>query len=199
MAPHNFADSLARPVNVLIPSLPDCQAGWRPVIAPRRPGEPFVQSGPVTNHHDQGLGEYEVEFFGETDDDDGPVLTWIKKDLTPLQRRALGKAMEHVLQRLGVSVCGTRFGRQLGGGLFEFRLQESAEEILFQFGLLGENQVPPEHERILLRVFCHAYGQKIVLLLHGYDKGKDPSERQQASEIEEARRRLASWRQVHRT
>ena len=35
-------------------------------------------------------------------------------------------------------------------GLFEFRLRE---------------------ENVLLRVFCHAHGSKIVLPLSGYDKG----------------------------
>ena len=147
---------------------------------------------------DPNSAEFELEFFGETDLDDGPVLTWITRDLSPLQRRALGKAMEHVLQRLGVGVCGTRFGRQLGGGIFEFRLADSAEEILFQVGLLGEDRVPPEHDRILLRVFCHAYGRRIVLLLHGYDKGKDPSKRRQEEEIVEARRRLVNWRKTQR-
>jgi phage-related protein len=45
-------------------------------------------------------------------------------------------------------------------------------------------------EDILLRVFCAARGDKIVLLLHGYDKGKDPSDKRQQTEIAEAKRRL---------
>jgi len=56
------------------------------------------------------------------------------------------------------------------GGLFEFRLRDSA---------------------LLLRVFCHAYGDRIVLLLHGYDKGVDPSDKRQAREIAEA---TSTWK-----
>jgi len=43
----------------------------------------------------------------------------------------------------------------------------------------------------LLRVFCHATGDRVILLLGGYDKGKDPARRRQDHEIEVARRRLA--------
>jgi hypothetical protein len=46
---------------------------------------------------------------------------------------------------------------------------------------------------VLLRIFCHAYGDRVVLLLGGYDKGVAPSSRQQAKEIETARSRLRSF------
>jgi hypothetical protein len=36
---------------------------------------------------------------------------------------------------------------------------------------------------VLLRVFCHAYGAKVVLLLNGYDKAADPRDRRQQREI----------------
>jgi hypothetical protein len=49
-------------------------------------------------------------------------------------------------------------------------------------------------ERILLRVFCHAYGDRVILLLGGYDKGSAPSKSMQRSEIAAARARL----RVHR-
>jgi hypothetical protein len=48
---------------------------------------------------------------------------------------------------------------------------------------------------LLLRVFCHAYGNQIMLLLSGYDKGEDPSDRRQQREIAEPRKRLTAWRQ----
>lgn len=57
----------------------------------------------------------------------------------------------------------------------------------------GKGQkLPPE--AILLRVFCHAYGDRVVLLLGGYDKGEDTSKKRQAKEIEEARARLRRWK-----
>jgi hypothetical protein len=88
--------------------------------------------------------------------------------------------MDRNLQRLGVGVCGTEFGRQLGGGLFEFRLRTES---------LGEGA----EKKPVLRVFCHAYGRKVVLLVGGYDKGEDPSPRRQQAEIGVARWRLADW------
>jgi putative component of toxin-antitoxin plasmid stabilization module len=114
---------------------------------------------------------YRIEFY---QDEAGrkPVLRWIKEELTPRKRRVLGAAMNEILQHQGLGVCGTAFGRQLGDGLFEFRLREKG---------------------LLLRVLCHAYGDKLILLLGGYDKAEDPSAKRQQSEIEEARRRLRAW------
>jgi hypothetical protein len=124
------------------------------------------------------VAAYELEFY-QDERGDSPVLRWIREELTRTQRAALGRAMRDVLQEKGVGVCGTEFGRHLGKGLFEFRLRRSVEEA---------------GETILLRVFCHAYGNRIVLLLGGYDKGADPSPRRQGDEIGVARRRLADWR-----
>lgn len=47
---------------------------------------------------------------------------------------------------------------------------------------------------ILLRVYCHAYGDKIVLLLAGYDKGADPSKKHENKEIQLARKRLTEFK-----
>ncbi|MBL8954251.1 MAG: hypothetical protein JNK82_25965 [Myxococcaceae bacterium] len=94
-----------------------------------------------------------------------------------------------MLQELGIDVCATKFGKQLGGGLFEFRLRQAAGDA--GKDTAGTN-LPPEE--VLLRVFCHAYGDKIVLLLGGYDKGEDPSRRRQNVEIAEARTRLQRWK-----
>jgi hypothetical protein len=125
----------------------------------------------------RAVATYRLEFY-EDERGDKPVLRWIREELTRTQRAALGQAMRDVLQAKGIGVCGTEFGKQLGKGLFEFRLRRSVEEA---------------GERILLRVFCHAYGNKIVLLLGGYDKGADPSPHRQDHEIALARHRLADW------
>ena len=117
--------------------------------------------------------------FYETSQDEKPVLRWIKEDLSVRQRRALGYAVYRLLQRYGVSVCDTEFGRQLGGGLFEFRLRLQAG------GANGESA--------LLRVFCHAAGDRVILLLGAYDKGKDPGRRRQDREINVARHRLGEY------
>jgi hypothetical protein len=130
----------------------------------------------------RAVATYRLEFY-EDERGDKPVLRWIREELTRTQRATLGQAMREVLQEKGIGVCGTEFGRQLGKGLFEFRLRRSVDEA---------------GERMLLRVFCHAYGDRVVLLLGGYDKGADPSPHRQGEEIGVARRRLVDWRRRYR-
>ncbi len=133
------------------------------------------------------MTQYGLEFYGD-ENGDKPVLRWVREELTRTQRFALGQAMRQQLQRKGVGVCGTAYGKQLGKGLFEFRLRRDASAT----ALPGQRAGEPV--RLLLRVFCHAYGDRIVLLLGGYDKGADPSPRRQGEEIALARGRLADWR-----
>lgn len=114
---------------------------------------------------------YELRFYDEPDGSE-PVRDWIKEELSAEVRRSLGAALREVLQEQGINVCGTPFGKQLGEGLFEFRLRETG---------------------LLFRVFCHAYGDKMILLLGAYDKGSDPSEKQQHAQIKIARGRLKEW------
>jgi hypothetical protein len=94
------------------------------------------------------------------------------------------------VQRLGIAVCGTEFGKQLGGGLFEFRLRSDLRD-----------QVPPGDVagRLLLRVFCHAHGDRLILLLAAYDKGENPSPRRQNAEMALARERLRDWQRRRAT
>ena len=134
---------------------------------------------------------YQLEFFTE-DDGTKPVLAWIKNDLTTTQRRALGVAMRHVLQVNGIGVCANSWGRQLGNSLFEFRVRLSGRQVLTRSGEKPGDIDPSE--RVLLRVFCHAYGDRIILLLGGYDKGSDPTSSRQNSEIAVARARLKRHR-----
>jgi hypothetical protein len=53
-------------------------------------------------------------------------------------------------------------------------------------------------ERILLRVFVHFHGSPVILLLGGYGKGRDPSDRRQQLEIAQARKNLAEWQRRQR-
>lgn len=116
------------------------------------------------------------------------VLDWLR-NLSLTKKQVLGSAMREVLQQLGIGVCGTEFGKQLGHGLFEFRVRQMAGAVQ---NVKGAKKLPPE--RILMRVFCHAYGDHLVLLLGGYDKGEDPSAKRQNKEIENARTRLRGWK-----
>jgi phage-related protein len=130
--------------------------------------------------------------FYEDKHGDEPVLRWLREELTPTQRRAIGVAMTEILQAEGVGVCRTSYGKQLGRGLFEFRLRHDAAEILRSVGKSPRPEVSTE--RILLRVFCHAFGDRVVLLLGGYDKGANPSAKRQQQEIATARKRLADFK-----
>ena len=58
--------------------------------------------------------------------------------------------------------------------------------------------VEAPREKVLLRVFVHFYGDKIVLLLGGYDKGRDPKEKRQQREIAQARKPLTQFRERQR-
>ena len=135
---------------------------------------------------------YQLDFF-EDEDADKPCLRWIE-ELTPAKRQAIGVAMEQVLQTQGLAVCNEKaWGKQLGRGVFEFRLMRKRRYEVRQRGRKVEKV-----EQISLRVFCHAYGDQRILLLHGYDKGEDPKGRRQQREIEIARQRFRKWQSQQR-
>lgn len=104
--------------------------------------------------------------------------------------------MRRVLAARGIDLVRTEWLKALGGGIHEFRVRHDAAEINQMFGGPDADEVanaisPPR--AVLLRVFVHFYGAKIVLLLAGYDKGKDPSEKRQDREIARARKYLTAW------
>lgn len=140
----------------------------------------------------RAVATYDLEFY-EDERGDAPVLRWLREELSPRKRRALGTAMNRLLQVLGVAVCDTKFGRQLGKGLFEFRLRGAD---LAEVAPSGEPD--PAEAKMLLRVFCHAHGDKLILLLGGYDKGEDTSAKRQNKEIAVARSRLKDWQNRQR-
>ncbi|MCY4620460.1 MAG: hypothetical protein OXD34_01295 [bacterium] len=61
---------------------------------------------------------------------------------------------------------------------------------------LGQQRPPPE--KVLLRVFVHFYGDRIVLLLGGYDKGRYPQKKRQQREIARARKSLRQFKRLRR-
>lgn len=130
--------------------------------------------------------------------DDGTLLyERFIEELSDFKYVALEVAMERVLAARGLELARTEWLKALGEGLHEFRVRHTAEEIAHMFG--GE---PPTGsgapEAVLLRVFVHFYGQKVILLLGGYDKGNDTSERRQQREIREARRLLTQFKERQR-
>jgi phage-related protein len=132
---------------------------------------------------------YEIEFY-EDDEGNEPALAFMRS-LAPLKKRAIGVAINEVLQYEGPNVADGNMGRNLGRGLYEFRLDQNAEQILRR---KGKDPKPKADEgKILLRLFFHPHGDKLILLLCGYDKGEQPSKTHQQKEIEAARKLLKHW------
>lgn len=131
--------------------------------------------------------DWNIEFFT---DDQGrqPAREWLQS-LAPGQRAAAIAAIEIQLVALGLEICSTEMGKHLGKGLFEFRIRHDEGVIRRKSGGQGSTGT----EEVLLRIFCHAYGDRIVLLVGGYDKAADPSQRRQNREIETARKRLRAF------
>jgi putative component of toxin-antitoxin plasmid stabilization module len=78
---------------------------------------------------------------------------------------------------MGKDIAQSGYVKSLGQGLFELRIDHDAAELAQVFG--ADLSASPEWanlaaEGILLRVFCTFYGDKVVVLLLGLDKGTDP-------------------------
>ena len=71
---------------------------------------------------------FTIEFF-EDDNGRSPVEEWMDSDLTDIELAAVLSGLERVLSHRGIDVCGTEWGKQLGEGLFEFRIRHTAAEI----------------------------------------------------------------------
>jgi len=113
--------------------------------------------------------------------------------LPTYEQAVLTAAITHVLEAQGMDAFDGGWGKPLGGGLFEFRVQRSLDSILSPAGV-EEGRPDASSKRVSLRLFCTFHGDRIVLLFHGYDKGRDPSRRRQQKQIARARKALAAWK-----
>jgi hypothetical protein len=144
------------------------------------------------------MAEWEIEFY---EDESGvePVLRWLRK-LPRHKRRAAAAALEQVLARQGIGICQSGWGKWVKGvdGIFELRVRQDYGTILRNAGVAipdgDEDDAAERHGDILLRIFCHAYGKKVVLLLAGYDKGESPGDKRQNDETAKASKRLDDWK-----
>jgi len=142
--------------------------------------------------------DYTPEFF-EDDDGTEPVLDWLRK-VPAYKRRAAVAAIEHILARQGAGVCRSGWGRWVRGvdGIFELRIRQDYGTIMRNAGLPipvdTEGDAAARHPDVLLRIFCHAHGARMVLLLAAYDKGVEPSDRRQDKEVKLAEKRLKRWK-----
>lgn len=137
---------------------------------------------------------WKLEVFA-TDDGAEPFTTFAD-NLDDFTWAALDAALRAVLAPRGLDLVRTEWLKPLGTGLHEFRVRHDAAEIEQMFGGVDADEAanaisPPR--AILLRVFVHFYGDKVVLLLSGYDKAKDPSAKRQERDITQARKYLTAW------
>lgn len=134
-----------------------------------------------------------LEFYEEGGRE--PVLDFLR-GLDEVKEQALAAALRNVLAYEGIAVCGSSWGKWVQGapGIFEFRVRHDATTILRERNLPVPANLDASHRDILLRVFCHAHGMKVVLLLAAYDKGREPSTKRQNAEIRRAKHRLTRWK-----
>lgn len=125
------------------------------------------------------LPQFRIQFYATADGRE-PVREWLN-ELPRDVKRWVGFMLKEQLQAFGPDVCKTTFGKNLGGGLYEFRLREDD---------LPTSEGPRD---VLYRLFFAAYGDQLILLLHAYDKGEHPQRAYQERMIESARQRLRDF------
>jgi len=137
-------------------------------------------------------GEFTIEFF-EDDDGRSPVEEWMDSDLTDLELAALVSGLEHVLSHRGIDVCRTEWGKQLGEGLSS---SASATRRPRSSTCSPARRLAARQPRVRRSCFVSSarLRRKVVLLLNGYDKADDPSDKRQQREITLARRRLVVFK-----
>ena len=108
-------------------------------------------------------------------------------DLDAYQQEILDAAIRGVLAVEGHGVCRSSWGKPLGGGLYEFRIQKSSKKQVMRRVDPGYQPVPGDDRTVTLRAMFTTRGRHLILLLTAYDKGGNPSRKQQQQVIGEAR------------
>jgi len=139
---------------------------------------------------------WKLNYFRDLDTGEEPARDWLDslKGRDEVKRLAAIAALQCVLKVHGTDVCETEWGKNFGGGLYEFRIRHPAGAIQRMFPptrairkVLGNAPDDDSKANVLLRVFFTTYGAGIILLLSGYDKGRDASSTRQRAEIKKAR------------
>jgi len=139
---------------------------------------------------------WKLRYFRDLDTGEEPARGWLDslKGRDEVKRLAAIAALQCVLKVHGTDVCETEWGKNLGSALYEFRIRHPAGAIQRMFPptrairrLLGNAPDDDKNANVLLRIFFTTYGAGIILLLSGYDKGRDPSSARQRAEIKKAR------------
>lgn len=139
---------------------------------------------------------WKLKYYRDLDTEEEPARDWLDslKGRDEVKRLAAVAALQCLLKVHGTDVCETEWGKNLGDGLYEFRIRHPAGAIQRMFPptkairkLLGKVPDSDKDANVLLRIFFTTYGSGVILLLSGYDKGRDPSSARQRAEIKKAR------------
>lgn len=135
--------------------------------------------------------KWTVEFY---EDAQGrkPVEKWID-GLNDQKAEAVLVSLKEVLAVNGITLTSGAWLKSLGKGLYEFRIRHSASEIQAMYKVANKGLVGGA-EAILLRVFVSFEGERVIVLLGAYDKGKNDKQGFQQAQIEIARKRLRDWK-----
>jgi hypothetical protein len=137
------------------------------------------------------VARWRIEFY---EDAQGrrPVEKWID-GLSDQKAEAVVVGLQEVLAVNGIELASSAWLKSLGTGLFEFRIRHSASEIQAMYKVANRG-LARGAEAILLRIFVAFEGEKLIVLLGAYDKGKNDKRGFQQSQIEIARKRLRDWK-----
>ena len=135
--------------------------------------------------------KWKIEFY---EDAQGrrPVEKWIG-GLSDQKAEAVIVALQEVLAVNGINLASGAWLKPLGSGLYEFRIRHSKNEIQGMYKVANRGLVGGA-EAILLRIFVAFGGERLIILLGAYDKGKNDKQGFQQAQIEIARKRLREWK-----
>ncbi len=139
------------------------------------------------------VGEFTIDFF-EDDDARSPVEEWMDSDLADLELAALVRPRARAEAPRGRRLSG-RKGQAARGRVLRVPHPPYLSRDRAHVHRASSSRQAAKREKILLPVFCHACGTKVVLLLNGYDKAGDPSDKRQLREITLARRRPVEFKE----
>lgn len=127
-----------------------------------------------------------------------PLMSWMRT-LSTVEKLAADAAMKTFLRDHGPAVIEIGMGRNVGRGVFEFYIELDREAVLERYtrarvGGTADRTASGPSEEVWLRIFFHPFGERKLLLLDGYDKGRYGEGRLQSRAINDAVKKLEDWK-----
>jgi hypothetical protein len=115
---------------------------------------------------------------------------FVKSLPPPVKQRTLEASIDKILLIHGPELVDGDLIKNLGGGLYEYRVGPTTTRMMKRAGEGGTDV----HQKIALRVFLSFEGSRLITILGSYDKGANDSKSKQQSAIANSRRLLRAWR-----